>query len=223
AVEFNPLLPSADITLLATSTALVVRSDMHPALVSLLTYAVIHNPRSGFDKSGDPVLFYNAGEFPSAHDPEFKVSQDALLVYRTGEPPFLLRILAPLNKRMGLPFSLTAFVNAHGAQTVLLLVPLIAVILPLIRLLPILYVWSVRRRLLYWYRQLTSLERSLDTSEAASHLPAKRVELERIDAAVSRIRIPIYFADPLYDLRGHMHLVRQRLAVRPAAAPMAAQ
>jgi TRAP-type uncharacterized transport system substrate-binding protein len=217
AVEFSPLLPSADITLLTTSVVLVVRSDMPPALVSLLTYAVIHNPKSGFDKSGDPILFYKAGEFPSPHDPEFTMSSDALLVYRTGELPLLLRVVAPLNKRLGLPFSFTAFANAHGAQTILLLIPLIAVALPLMRVLPALYVWSVRRRLLYWYRALTALERSLDGPGAASLLNAKRAELERIDAAVSRIRMPIYFADQLYDLRGHIDLVRSRLAARPLA------
>jgi uncharacterized protein len=215
AVEFNPLLPSADITLLATSAALVVRSDLNPALVSLLTHAVIRNPKSGFDKSGDPVLFYKAGEFPSPHDPEFRMSNDALLVYRTGELPLLLRFLAPLNKRLGLPFSLTAFASAYAAQTVLLLIPLLAVILPLMNALPKLYVWSVRRRLLYWYRQLTALERSLDGPEGASHIRARQGDLERIDAAVTRIRIPLTFADQLYDLRGHIDLVRQRLAARP--------
>src|SRR5262245_16473650 len=56
AVEFNPLIPSADITLLATSAALVVRNDMHPALVSLLTHAVVNNPKEGFDRAGDPIL-----------------------------------------------------------------------------------------------------------------------------------------------------------------------
>jgi len=223
AVEFSPLLPSADITLLATSVALVVRSDMHPALVSLLTHAVMHNPKPGFDRAGDPVLFYRAGEFPSPHDPEFEMSRDAELVYRTGELPFLLRVLAPLNARLHLPFALTSFVNAHGAQTVLLLIPLIAVLLPLMRVLPALYVWSVRRRLLHWYRALTALERSLDTPDAGVLLDAKRAELERIDAAVSRIRMPIYFADQLYDLRGHIDLVRSRLAARPLPIVMAAQ
>jgi hypothetical protein len=223
AVEFSPLLPSADITLLATSVALVVRSDMHPALVSLLTHAVVHNPKSGFDKSGDPVLFFKAGEFPSPRDPEFEMSRDAELVYRTGELPFLLRVLAPLNARLHLPFALTAFANAHGAQAVLVLIPLTAVMLPLMRWLPALYVWSVRRRLLHWYRALTALERSLDAPEAASLLEAKRAELERIDAAVSRIRMPISFADQLYDLRGHIDLVRSRLAARPLPVVMAAQ
>ena len=222
AVEFNPLLPSADITLLSTSAALVVRSDLHPALVSLLTHAMIHNPKSGFDKSGDPILFYKAGEFPSSHDPEFRFSSDALTVHRSGELPTLLRVLAPLNKRMGLPFSLTAFANAHGAQTILLLIPLLAIALPLMKALPAFYVWSIRQRLLYWYRQLTALERTLEYPDAALHVRARRAELERIDDAVRKIRIPIYFADQVYDLRGHIDLVRQRLAVMPEAAPAVA-
>jgi hypothetical protein len=223
AVDFNPLLPAANVTLLATSVALVVRSDMQPALVSLLTHAVLHNPKSGFDKAGDPVLFFRAGEFPSPHDAEFRMSSDALAVYRTGELPLLLRILAPLNERLHIPFSLTAFANAHGAQTVLLLIPLFAVVLPLMRVVPVLYVWSVRRRLLYWYRALTALERSLDGPDDPRLLAAKQAELERIDAAVSRIRMPIYFADQLYDLRGHIDLVRSRLAARPISFPLAAQ
>jgi TRAP-type uncharacterized transport system substrate-binding protein len=220
AVEFDPLLPSADITLLATSAALVVRSDLHPALISLLTHAMLHNPKSGFDKSGDPVLFYKAGEFPSSHDPEFRFSSDALAVHKSGELPTLLRVIAPLNKRMGLPFSLSAFANAHGAQTILLLIPLLAIALPLMKAIPALYVWSIRRRLLYWYRQLTALERTLERPDADAHVRVRRADLERIDAGVRRIRIPIYFADQVYDLRGHIDLVRQRLAVMPEGAPV---
>jgi uncharacterized protein len=212
AVEFSPVLPSADITLLATSAALVVRSDMHPALVSLLTHAMIHNPKSGFDKGGDPVLFFKAGEFPSSHDPEFRFSGDALTVHRSGELPVLLRVVAPLNKRLGLPFSLSAFANAHGAQTILLLIPVLAVLLPLVKAIPSMYAWSVRRRLLYWYRHLTKLERTLDHPDAAEHVRARQAELEHIDAAVRRIRVPVYFADQVYDLRGHIDIVRQRLA-----------
>jgi TRAP-type uncharacterized transport system substrate-binding protein len=222
AIEFDPVLPSADITLLATSAAVVVRSDLHPALVSLLTHALVHNPKSGFDNSGDPVLFYKSGEFPWAHDPEFRFSREALSVHKSGELPPLLRVVAPLNKRLGLPFSLTAFANAHGAQTILLLIPLFAIALPLIRAAPAIYVWSIRQRLIYWYRQLTALERTLEHPGAAIHIRARRAELERIDAAVRRIRIPIYFADQVYDLRGHIDLVRQRLALLPDVAPAVA-
>ena len=214
-VEFNPVIPSEDITLLATTAALVVRSDVHPALVSLLTHAVINNPRSGFDKDGDPVLFYRAGEFPSASDPEFQVSPDARAVYKSSELPFLLRFLAPLNARMGIPFSFTAFVNSYAAQVLLVLIPLLAIMVPLSRALPALYVWNVRRRLVYWYRQLKTLERNLDSRGAKYDLATHQAELERIDGAVRRIRVPLYFSNELYDLRGHIDLVRQRLSVKP--------
>jgi uncharacterized protein len=216
AVTFNPVVPSADITLLATTAALVVRTDMHPALVSLLTHAVISNPRPGFDKEGDPVLFYRAGEFPSVSDPEFQVSAETRAIYKSGELPILLRHLAPLNASMGVPFSFTAFVNSYSARVLLILIPLLAILVPLSRALPAFYTWIVRRRLIHWYRQLKALERNLDSRGAKYDIDTHQAELERIDGAVRRIRVPSYFSNELYDLRLHIDLVRQRLAMRPA-------
>ena len=210
AVEFEPQLPSADITLLATRAALIIRTDMPTALVNILTYAVVHNPKSGFDKSGDPVLFHRAGEFPSVHDPEFEIATEARPIYKTGELPFVLRLLAPINKRIGLPFSVTAFIWTNAA-TFLLLIPILAIAVPMLRLVPTVYVWTVRRRLLYWYRQLGLLERSLHSGALIYAPGVAQAEFDRIDAAVRRIRIPDHFSDQQYDLRGHIELVRQRL------------
>lgn len=223
-VEFEPLIPSADITLLATSAALVVRNDLHPALVALLAHAVIHNPKSSFDTSGDPVLFYRAGQFPTADDPEYDVSKEVRLAYKTGELPFLLRFLAPLNHRFGLPFSLTTFANAYGVQTVLLLIPALTIILPLVRLAPSVYRWAVRQRLLYWYHELKVLERSLDLVPASGDQSMRMVqEIERIDAAVRRIHVPREFYDRLYDLRVHIDLVQRRISQRRPVTSVAAE
>jgi len=212
AIEFDPDIPGSDITLLSTSAALVVRADLNPSLASLLAYAVIKNPKSGFDSSGEPTLFYRAGEFPSGNDPEFELSPEARLVYQNGEPPILLRLLAPLNKRLHLPFWLSAAVSENAGASILLLIPLLSIIVPLIRLLPAIYNWSVRRRLLYWYRQLKALEDTIGDAPSLDHLLEKRGELDRIDRAVSKIRVPLYFSDRLYDLRGHIDIVRQRLS-----------
>jgi TRAP-type uncharacterized transport system substrate-binding protein len=216
AVEFDPVIPSADITLLATSVALVVRKDMHPALASLLTHAVISNAKEGFDKAGDPVLFHRPGQFPSADDPEFQLSREARAVYKSGELPVLLRNLAPLNARLGIPFSFTAFISSYAGQLLLVLIPVLALIVPLTRALPSLYTWLVRRRLVYWYRELKALERNLDGPDARHELAAQQAELERIDGAVRRIRVPHYYSNELYDLRLHIDLVRQRLATQPS-------
>ena len=215
-IEFNPVIPSDDITLLATTATLVVRSDMHPALISLLTHAVVSNPKSGFDKQGDPVLFHRAGDFPSASDPEFTVPADTRAIYKSGELPFLLRFLAPLNARLGIPFSYTAFINSYAAQVLLILIPLLAVAVPLFKAIPAIYVWNVRRKLIYWYRQLKNLEKNLDSRGAKYDVNAQQAELERIDGAVRRIRVPNFFSNELYDLRMHIDLVRQRLLTRPS-------
>lgn len=221
-VEFNPLIPTEDITLLSTSVALVIRPDLHPSLVSLLANAVVNNPKSGFDRNGDPVLFYRAGEFPNASDPEFQVAHDARLVYKSGELPFALRLVAPIVNRFGLPFHYTAFISTHASKLVLL-IPLLAVLWPLTRALPLVYVWTVRRRLVYWYRQLKLLERRMDAPGMRYDLAALQTDIERIDTAVRRIRVPNFFSNQLYDLRGHIELVRQRLGAQPMAPRMAAE
>jgi uncharacterized protein len=211
AVDFNPLLPSADITLLSTSVGLAVRPGMEPALVSLLTHTIINNPKPGFDKQGDPVLFYKAGQFPSPDDPELQLSNDARLVYKSGELPFVLRVLAPVSRRFNVPFGYTAYAANHAAKLVLL-IPLLAVIVPLARGIPLFYTWFVRRRLLYWYNQLKLLERNVDSGGARFDPAAVQAEFDRIDQNVRRIRMPGYFSQELYDLRGHIELMRQRLA-----------
>jgi uncharacterized protein len=221
AVEFDPLLPSDDITLLSTSVALVVRPDMQSALVSLLTHAVVHNPKQGLDKNGDPVLFYRAGEFPSANDPEFEVPNEARVVYKQGELPVVLKNLAPKAYSLHVPFTYTAYISEHAA-TLLGMIGVLAILLPMMRAVPAFYVWNIRRRLVHWYRQLKALERRMD-SGGRYDVEALSTELDRIDSHVRLLRVPAYYSDQLYDLRGHIDLVRQRLAVMPEGMRMAAE
>lgn len=223
AVEFEPLTPPEDITLLATSTTLVVRAGLDPSLISLLSYATLQNPRPGFDKSGDPVLFHRPGTFPHISDPEYRVAEETRQVYKSGELPVALRSIAPAVKEAGFPFSVAAFISNHGAQTVLLLIPSLVILLPILRMLPSVYAWTVRRRLFYWYRQLKTLEAKLDHPSPDDDLPALQAEIERIDTGVRRIRYPLNFSDQFYHLRLHINLVRQRLFQKPQPVRMAAE
>ena len=203
AVEFDPLIPSDDITLLSTSVALVVRPDMQPALVSLLTHAVVHNPKPGFDKNGDPVLFYRAGEFPSANDPEFDVPNDARVVYKQGELPVVLKNLAPRAYSMHVPFSYTAFISDHAA-TLLGMVGILAIVLPMLRAIPAIYVWTIKRRLVYWYRQLKALERRIDAEGARYDRrgPARRIRPHRF-ACQGAARAGLLLRPALRPARSH--------------------
>ncbi len=223
AVEFDPLTPAEDITLLSTSVALVTRADLEPSLLTLLSFAVMNNPRSAFDKAGDPVLFFRPGTFPHISDPEYRVAEETRQLFKTGELPIALRSIAPAVHEAGFPYSVTGFIADHGAQTVLLLIPSLVILLPMLRIIPSVYSWSVRRRLLYWYRHLKALEKNLDHPAQKGELTAYQAEIERIDAGVRRIRYPLNFSDQFYHLRLHIELVRQRLFQKPQAVRIAAE
>jgi TRAP-type uncharacterized transport system substrate-binding protein len=223
AVEFDPLTPAEDITLLSTSVALVTRADLEPSLLTLLSFAVMNNPRSAFDKAGDPVLFFRPGTFPHISDPEYRVAEETRQLFKTGELPIALRSIAPAVHEAGFPYSVTGFIADHGAQTVLLLIPSLVILLPMLRIIPSVYSWSVRRRLLYWYRHLKALEKNLDHPAQQGELSAFQAEIERIDAGVRRIRYPLNFSDQFYHLRLHIELVRQRLFQKPQVVRIAAE
>ena len=68
---------------------------------------------------------------------------------------------------------------------------------------------------------LSDMKTALHTDKTV--LPARLAELDRIDQAVRRIRVPLNFSDQLYDLRGHIDLVRQRLLPSLAGRPRFAE
>ena len=98
------------------------------------------------------------------------------------------------------------------------LIPVLGLLVPLSRAIPALYTWTVRRRILYWYRRLQALERRLNFEDRIAHPKRSIPEIDRIDAAVSKIQVPLNYSDQYYDLRVHIELVRQRLAARTAPA-----
>ena len=95
-----------------------------------------------------------------------------------------------------------------------MLVTLIAVLLPLSRLLPPLYEFRVRSRIFRWYSQLRAVE------GAVGHRPATELarELAALEQRVEGIAVPLAYADELYALRSHIHLVRGRVQAMAAQA-----
>ena len=202
-VDFAADIPPADVTLLATTTAVLVRQDAHPALVNLLTQALqeVHN-QPAVDQAGNAQLFQRVGEFPIANDPEFLLSDEARRVYRTGAP-FLQRYM---------PFWLATMVD----RLMVSLVVLLPLLIPLMKFAPQIYNWRIRRRIVYWYGQLRRVEATARESLSPQDRTAELRELDRIDAALESIPVPLGFADRLYQLREHVEVVRRRLQFNPA-------
>ena len=178
--------PRRDLQLIATTTSLIARADTHPALMQLFLQAAarVH---------GGPGWLARAGVFPNSGNAEFPLAKDAERYYRNG-PPFLQRYL---------PFWLANLVDRMWVA----LFSIIAVLVPLSRLVPPLYRFRVRSRIFRWYRQLRELEDDIGKREGQELL----AELEKLDSRASRIVVPLSYADELYSLRAHIELVRARL------------
>ena len=183
-------LPPRNQPLVATTTSLVVREGTHPALVQLMVQAAdrIH---------GGPGWFRRSGEFPSRREADLPIAPEANRFYDDGAP-FLQRYmpwwLANLLDRMWLA-----------------LAAIVAVLLPLSRIVPPLYEYRVRARVFKWYAQLRAIEDEVGAQPAPADRDALLGRLDELDARVERIAVPLSYADELYALRGHIAMVRRRL------------
>lgn len=182
--------PDHDVTLVAPTANLVVRDDIHPALVTLLMDAAT-------DITGDAGLLRHEGEFPSPKGVDIPLSIDAERYMQNG-PSFLHKHL---------PFWLAVWVD----RLVVLLIPLVAVLLPVMRLAPSVYAWRVKSRLYRWYGRLKQLEFELDLDGSQLDAAGALLRLDEIERGVGQIRTPLAFSENLYNLRSHIELVRHRL------------
>jgi uncharacterized protein len=193
-VDLGRDLPPKDYHLIAPTATLVARDGLHPALVNLLVQAAS-------DIHGGAGWFHKKDEFPSASYTEIPVSPAAQKFYKNG-PPLLQRYL---------PFWLANFFERMWV----VVVALGALILPLSRIIPPLYVWKVRSRVYRWYGQLRAVEQAVEEVPDAKRREVYSEQLTRlneIEEKVNRISIPLSFADELYGLRSHINFVRRRLA-----------
>lgn len=187
-VDLSRNVPSEDIDMVAATASLVIREDLHPALAQLFVQA------AGRIHSGGGWIS-RAGQFPSAQHSEYPLARDAERYYRNG-PPFMQRYL---------PFWLANLIDRMWFA----LVSIIAVLIPLARVIPPLYQFRIRSRIYRWYRDLRVLED--DLARGGTSTADLRLRLEALDGKVLRIAVPLSYADELYALRSAIALVRERL------------
>ncbi|MCA3136099.1 MAG: ABC transporter substrate-binding protein [Rhodocyclaceae bacterium] len=207
AIDLAQNLPGRPVTLLAAQTQIVAREDLHPAIQMLLMQAAkeVH---------GAVGLFNRDGELPVANRFDFPLSAEAQRFYERGRP-FLQRYL---------PFWLANLAD----RLVVLLIPVVAIVFPLVRLLPPLYAWNVRRRIYRWYGELMYIENEMRRELSHGETRDFGERLDWIEREVNALHPPLAFASFLYSLREHIDFVQHRLeqiaeAARatPAAGPQA--
>ena len=185
-------IPEHTVLLVGPTVELIAREGLHPALSDLLLEAA-------HEVHGGTGILQHQGEFPAPLEHEFRISEDAIRYYKSGKS-FLYR---------NLPFWLATLVN----RTLLVMVPILVVLIPGLRMLPPIYRWRIRSRIIKWYGALLELEHGV----VAESTPAEHEELikrlDDIERAVNRMTVPKSFGDQFYVLRQHINLVRERLQV----------
>ena len=190
--------PAQDVALVAARTELTVRGGIHPALQYLLLAAAaeIH---------GRPEVFHRAGRFPAPEAIDLPLSDQAREYYRSGRP-FAYRHL---------PFWLAGFAES----LLIVLVPLLAVVYPVARMLPAAYAFVIERRIYRMYGELKFIERELETTGPSD---AVHAGLEHLASRATHLKVPLPFAQRLFILRSHIAQAQQDVARRRASSQQSA-
>jgi TRAP transporter TAXI family solute receptor len=189
ALSLQENLPTKESLLLAPAATLVVGNDFHPALVDLvlITAAAVHGRRG---------LFEAAQQFPSPDFLEFPLMHEAERYHKSG-PPLLARYL---------PFWAATLVD----RVKVLILPLL-VLVPIGRLVPHIYRWKNRSKIIKRYRDVVDVDEALSNKPSPAECAALLTRMDQIEDDVRSIKVPLGYADAHYHLRMHADLVRRRV------------
>jgi TRAP-type uncharacterized transport system substrate-binding protein len=180
-------LPRQDIQVLAATATLVGKSDISPALVTLLLGAT-------YDVLKTYSYLQKPGEFPSGTGLDFPLHVDAEIYLKDG-PSFLHRHL---------PFWTAVWIGRFAK----IVIPLLVILIPLFTYIPAAKNLLLRLKLSQVYEELKVIERHASNPD----LKEKNLkDLENIERRVGNIKVSMLDAKELYDLKGHVGDVRNRL------------
>jgi TRAP-type uncharacterized transport system substrate-binding protein len=182
-------IPHEDVVLVAAVANLVARADLHHAIM-FLTLDIASNIHS----KGTRVNAQN--QFPSELGLDYPESDEAKRFFKSGRPflqEYLPFWLANLTERM-----------------IAVLLPLLAIGLPLMRVIPGYLNWRVHAKLSQLYEQVALLENLRDPSDAGNAKSLAR--LAQIDRLVLHLNLGSAHHAKVYVLRSHIDMVRARLS-----------
>jgi hypothetical protein len=129
--------------------------------------------------------------------------------YHRKGPPFLLRYL---------PFWAASLID----RMIILIIPFMALIIPLVKLAGPLYRWRIRSRIYRWYRFLREMDRKIRDGSIWQDTHTQIEKLEALEADIRSVEVPLSYADELYDLQLHVaHVLRRLRAIESSSAPPA--
>jgi hypothetical protein len=195
-IDIKRNIPPSNINLVSPTVTLIAREDLHPAITYLMMKVItqVHH--------GKGLLSAN-NEFPSIKTSEVTPNTQALNFYKSGTQ-FLDKYL---------PFWAATMVG----RTAIVIIPLLAILIPLIRLIPAAYNWFLKFRLFKYYGELRFLEMQIKQEVDIEDWSFFDKKLDDIEDRVGGMKLPISFSQYIYELRINIDFVRSQLLQKRSA------
>ncbi|MES3003937.1 MAG: TAXI family TRAP transporter solute-binding subunit [Pseudomonadota bacterium] len=191
ALDAAAQLPPRDSAVLITTSSLVARADLHPALQRLAAEVAR-------EMHGGPGPFHRAGDFPTLRRIEFPASEEARRTLAQGRPwleeelPFWWAQIAVRLLVICLPIALLAYWLA--------------------RAIPAYLRWLLESRIARWYGELKFIEFDLARESVTGLDRVKHLQrLASIEKRMTAFATPRYLMPRWFTLREHIAFVRARL------------
>ncbi len=197
AIDLAHNLPSHNLDLLAASATVVTTNDLDKVLVRLMAKVIkeAQNP---------PALLKSDGtDYPNITATQLPVHPSAKRYFKEGDT-WLEKIF---------PF----WIAANIYRLKIMLIPVLTLLIPLLKSFFPLYRWRIRSKIYRWYRQLSEIDRQVET------LTPDQItnEIEKLDKLQDEIKqhtdVPLSYMGEYYLLRTHVAFVLQRLKERQKA------
>ena len=193
-VDLEKNIPASDVNLIALTSVVVARANLHPEIIYLLAQIMK-------EEHGRGGIFHRAGDFPTQTDPDLPMAEEAVDYYKNG-PSYLQRYL---------PFWMINYTKRVAA----ILLTVIAFVIPIFTYGPKAYEWLVQAYLKKLYRRLRAIDARLQKGLTATEAATLQSELDHISRAASIL--PMRHSDMFFSMRHHIDQTRALLASLLAA------
>jgi uncharacterized protein len=189
-IDLQQNIPSHDTPLVAASANLAARGDLNASLIPAVLNAVTRVHETG-------GVLEHKRQFPSVDFADLPLNEDARR-YLINGPSFLFRWL---------PYGTAVLLD----RLKILVLPLLALLLPLFKIAPPLYTWRIRSKIYKWYAAVREVESSIQEEKVSSDAASLINRLSELDRQVASVSVPLSYAAELYHLRLHIRFLQEKL------------
>jgi len=190
--------PSHDTALVAVSANLAARGDLHASLIPAVLEAVTKVHEGG-------GLLERKRQFPSIDFVDLPLNEDARRYIANG-PSFLYRWL---------PYGWAVLFD----RLKILILPFLALLIPLFRIAPPLYNWRIRSKIYRWYAVVREIDTATQEKASVAETHSLLHRLATLEREVTSVSVPLSYTGELYNLRLHIGLLRQELEKTLSQSP----